>query len=147
MEPRRCVSPCGTCVYSLLLGRIILCIHQPPRATLRSVHDGRELGELLLPNTLTRITGAWWIEPDEQPPTDELGDLMKRGPNTPGSAHSLLARLPLLDPYKEPLPARTHDFWPARPQTDSRLAYTLTCRAEHPISPSLTHYGIACPRR
>ncbi|CAE7060759.1 unnamed protein product [Rhizoctonia solani] len=87
-------------------GRLILCIHQPPRATLRSVHDGKQVGELLLSNTITRITGAWWIEPDEQPPTDELGDLMKRGPNTPGSAHSLLARLPLLEPYKDPLPAK-----------------------------------------
>ncbi|CAE6462052.1 unnamed protein product [Rhizoctonia solani] len=86
--------------------RLILCIHQPPRATLRSVHDGKQVGELLLPNTVTRITGAWWIEPDEQPPMDELGDLMKRGPNTPGSAHSLLARLPLLEPYKDPLPAK-----------------------------------------
>ncbi|CUA76703.1 Anaphase-promoting complex subunit 4 [Rhizoctonia solani] len=87
-------------------GRLILCIHQPPRATLRSVHDGKQVGELLLPNTVTRITGAWWIESDEQPPTDELGDLMKRGSNTPGSAHSLLARLPLLEPYKDPLPAK-----------------------------------------
>ncbi|CAE6488086.1 unnamed protein product [Rhizoctonia solani] len=86
--------------------RLILCIHQPPRATLRSVHDGKQVGELLLPNTVTRITGAWWIESDEQPPTDELGDLMKRGSNTPGSAHSLLARLPLLEPYKDPLPAK-----------------------------------------
>ncbi|KAJ1311465.1 hypothetical protein OPQ81_009954 [Rhizoctonia solani] len=87
-------------------GRIILCIHQPPRATLRSVHDGKQVGELLLPNTITRITGVWWIEPDDQPPTDELGDLMKRGPNIPGSAHSLLARLPLLEPYKDPLPPK-----------------------------------------
>ncbi|KAG8734146.1 hypothetical protein FRC11_010891 [Ceratobasidium sp. 423] len=87
-------------------GRVILCIHQPPRATLRSVHDGKQLGQLLLPNTITRITGVWWVEPDEQPPTDELGDLMKRGPNIPGSAHSLLARLPLLEPYKDPLPAK-----------------------------------------
>jgi anaphase-promoting complex subunit 4 len=65
-----------------LLGRVILCIHHPPRATLWSVHDGKQIGELLVPNTVTRITGVWWIEPDDQPPIDELGDLMKRGPNT-----------------------------------------------------------------
>ncbi|KAF8741514.1 Anaphase-promoting complex, cyclosome, subunit 4, partial [Rhizoctonia solani] len=105
-------SPDGAYIHAAsapthyLLGRVILCVHQPPRATLWSVHDGKQIGELLVPNTVTRITGVWWVEPDEQPPIDELGDLMKRGPNTPGSAHSLLARLPLLEPYKDPLPAK-----------------------------------------
>ncbi|KAF8609635.1 hypothetical protein BDV93DRAFT_540863 [Ceratobasidium sp. AG-I] len=82
-------------------GLVVLCSHHPPRISLHSVHDGTVIRNLSVPPTVTGVAGVWWIDHDGQ---DE--DLMRRGPNTPASAHSLLARLPLLDPYRDPAPSK-----------------------------------------
>ncbi|KAG8745697.1 hypothetical protein FRC10_007177 [Ceratobasidium sp. 414] len=87
-------------------GLVVLCSHHPPRLSLHSVHDGSLVRTLEIPPNVDAVSGVWWLDHDGQPPTDELSDLMRRGPNTPGSAHSLLARLPLLDPYKDLAPSK-----------------------------------------
>ncbi|KAG8702267.1 hypothetical protein FRC09_004839 [Ceratobasidium sp. 395] len=87
-------------------GRLVLCSHHPPQLSLHSVHDGSLVRSLPISQKIAKISGLWWLDHDGQPPADELADLMRRGPNTPGSAHSLLARLPLLDPYKDPAPSK-----------------------------------------
>ncbi|KAG9101038.1 hypothetical protein FRC06_003429 [Ceratobasidium sp. 370] len=88
-------------------GLVVLCSHHPPRLSLHSVHDGSLVRTLALPPNADALSGVWWLDHDGQPPADELADLMRRGPNTPGSAHSLLARFPLLDPYKDPAPSKS----------------------------------------
>ncbi|KDQ08489.1 hypothetical protein BOTBODRAFT_191754 [Botryobasidium botryosum FD-172 SS1] len=87
----------------LALGLTIVVAHYPPRLSLHSVHDGSEIRSLSLSSSISnlRISGLWWTESEQTPSQDQFPDIFKRENNAPGSAHSILKLLPLLDPLVE----------------------------------------------
>ncbi|KAI0286967.1 anaphase-promoting complex, cyclosome, subunit 4-domain-containing protein [Russula aff. rugulosa BPL654] len=84
-------------------GQAIALIHHPPRVTIHSIQDGRE--EHLPPfvdqlSESARLTGVWWFK-DEREKVDSIPDILKRGLDISGSAHSVIKNLPLLDPVTD----------------------------------------------
>lgn len=84
-------------------GQAIALIHHPPRVTIHSIQDGRE--EHLPPfvdqlSESARLTSVWWFK-DEREKVDSIPDILKRGLDISGSAHSVIKHLPLLDPVSD----------------------------------------------
>ncbi|KAI0051696.1 hypothetical protein FA95DRAFT_1534014 [Auriscalpium vulgare] len=91
-------------------GQSIVLVHHPPRTTFHSIQDGRqERDGPVFPDLPLdgRFCGVWWLPQEKPAPTSNIPDILKRGPNIPGSAHSILKMLPLLDPVKDDTQALT----------------------------------------
>ncbi|KAG8875903.1 hypothetical protein FRB97_004639 [Tulasnella sp. 331] len=83
-------------------GLEIAVAHHPPRLSIHSVHDGREIRSLLIRNPADesldpKLTAVWWLEDAKSAEPDGLDNLLRRNGNTPSSAHSILQTLPSLD--------------------------------------------------
>ncbi|KAJ7706158.1 anaphase-promoting complex, cyclosome, subunit 4-domain-containing protein [Mycena rosella] len=85
-------------------GQSIAVVHEPPRVTLHSVQDGHEERSLLVstPSEVTRhITNVWWFRTEKTVSVKAIPDIFKRNGLIPGTSHSILRTLPLLDSLQE----------------------------------------------
>jgi len=91
-------------------GQAIALIHHPPRITIHSIQDGREEHSPPFVDQLSesaRLTGVWWFKDERQAEVDSIPDVFKRGLDIPGSAHTIIKQLPLLNPVSDNLRALT----------------------------------------
>ncbi|KAG8908102.1 hypothetical protein FRB99_000546 [Tulasnella sp. 403] len=80
-------------------GLQIAVVHHPPRISFHSCHDGSEIRSvyMVLPSD-RKLEGVWWIDHGgDRVEPDGLMNMLRRDGNAPGSAHSVLQMLPLLD--------------------------------------------------
>ncbi|KAA1468251.1 hypothetical protein DENSPDRAFT_877957 [Dentipellis sp. KUC8613] len=85
-------------------GQTVVLVHDPPRITLHNIQNGREERRAcpILPlDSGTHFTDVWWFPANEQKKTTSIPDVFQRGNNIPGSAHSILKLLPILDPARD----------------------------------------------
>ncbi|KAJ7783806.1 anaphase-promoting complex, cyclosome, subunit 4-domain-containing protein [Mycena maculata] len=84
-------------------GQSIAVAHDPPRVTLHSVQDGHEERTLSVsfPSDTTRITDLWWFRAEKTVNVKVIPDIFKRNGLIPGTSHSVLKTLPLLDSLQE----------------------------------------------
>ncbi|KAJ7092748.1 anaphase-promoting complex, cyclosome, subunit 4-domain-containing protein [Mycena epipterygia] len=85
-------------------GQSIAVAHDPPRVTLHSVQDGHEERSLYVstPSDAPRhLTHIWWFRADKTVSVKAIPDIFKRNGLIPGSSHSVLRTLPLLDSLQE----------------------------------------------
>ncbi|KAF8216223.1 anaphase-promoting complex, cyclosome, subunit 4-domain-containing protein [Mycena galopus ATCC 62051] len=83
-------------------GQSIAVAHDPPRVTLHSVQDGHEERSLVLSRSSGRITDVWWFRTEKTIDVKAIPDIFKRnGLIVPGTSHSILRTLPLLDNLQE----------------------------------------------
>ncbi|KAJ6575135.1 anaphase-promoting complex, cyclosome, subunit 4-domain-containing protein [Mycena capillaripes] len=85
-------------------GQSIAVAHDPPRVTLHSVQDGHEERFLPLSSSPTgsgRITDVWWFRTEKTVSVKAIPDIFKRNGLIPGTSHSILKTLPLLDSLQE----------------------------------------------
>ncbi|KIO23930.1 hypothetical protein M407DRAFT_26630 [Tulasnella calospora MUT 4182] len=78
-------------------GLQIAVAHDPPRLSFHSVHNGAELRSIPLQISQKRLDGIWWMQGPDPVEPDGVTKLLRREGNVPGSAHSVLQMLPLLD--------------------------------------------------
>ncbi|KAJ7181678.1 anaphase-promoting complex, cyclosome, subunit 4-domain-containing protein [Mycena crocata] len=85
-------------------GQSIAVAHDPPRVTLHSVQDGHEERSLVvsIPSDAPRhITNVWWFRTEKTVSVKSIPDIFKRNGLIPGTSHSILKTLPLLDSLQE----------------------------------------------
>ncbi|KAJ6604670.1 anaphase-promoting complex, cyclosome, subunit 4-domain-containing protein [Mycena vulgaris] len=85
-------------------GQSIAVAHDPPRVTLHSVQDGHEERSLYVsvPSEASRhVTNIWWFRAEKTISVKAIPDILKRNGLIPGTAHSILRTLPLLDSLQE----------------------------------------------
>ncbi|KAK7064216.1 DEAD-domain-containing protein [Favolaschia claudopus] len=84
-------------------GQSIAVAHNPPRITLHSIQDGHEERALSLggPQGSSQITDIWWFRTEKTVPVKAIPDIFKRNGLIPGTSHSILKTLPLLDSLQE----------------------------------------------
>ncbi|KAJ7786332.1 anaphase-promoting complex, cyclosome, subunit 4-domain-containing protein [Mycena metata] len=82
-------------------GQSIAVAHDPPRVTLHSVQDGHEERSLPLPSLSGHITDVWWFTTEKTVSVKVIPDIFKRNGLIPGTSHSILRTLPLLDSLQE----------------------------------------------
>ncbi|KAF7306941.1 DEAD-domain-containing protein [Mycena indigotica] len=81
-------------------GQSIAVVHDPPRVTLHSLQDGHEERTLSIP-TSDRVKNVWWFRAEKTVEVKAVPDILKRNGLIPGSSHSILKTLPLLDSLQE----------------------------------------------
>ncbi|KAJ6519839.1 anaphase-promoting complex, cyclosome, subunit 4-domain-containing protein [Mycena sanguinolenta] len=85
-------------------GQSIAVAHDPPRVTLHSVQDGHEERCLVLSSSSIgsgHITDVWWFRAEKTISVKAIPDILKRNGLIPGTSHSILRTLPLLDSLQE----------------------------------------------
>ncbi|KAJ7487618.1 anaphase-promoting complex, cyclosome, subunit 4-domain-containing protein [Mycena galericulata] len=85
-------------------GQSIAIAHDPPRVTLHSVQDGHEERSLpvsVLSDASSHITNVWWFRTEKTVSVKAIPDIFKRNGLIPGTSHSILKTLPLLDSLQE----------------------------------------------
>ncbi|KAJ7630959.1 anaphase-promoting complex, cyclosome, subunit 4-domain-containing protein [Roridomyces roridus] len=85
-------------------GQSIAVAHDPPRVTLHSVQDGHEertLAVSVSSDASSRITDIWWFKTEKSFTVKAIPDILKRNGLIPGTSHSILRTLPLLDSLQE----------------------------------------------
>ncbi|KZS92983.1 hypothetical protein SISNIDRAFT_92439 [Sistotremastrum niveocremeum HHB9708] len=87
-------------------GQSIIVAHHPPRLSMHSIQTGRAEPSMTIsiPSSHDlRLTNIWWIKDplDTLEEETEFPDLLSRKGFVPGSAHSKLMRLPLLDSFHD----------------------------------------------
>ncbi|KAG9000900.1 hypothetical protein FRB93_012505 [Tulasnella sp. JGI-2019a] len=129
-------------------GLEIAIAHHPPRLSIHSVHDGREIRSLVIPapkdeTLVPKLAAVWWLEDAKSPEPDGLDILLCRNGNIPSSAHSVLQTLPLLDALNDEGEALSAPIYNLKKDKDPSIG-TLQRNASS-LSPELDSFPTLTP--
>ncbi|KAH8827987.1 anaphase-promoting complex, cyclosome, subunit 4-domain-containing protein [Flagelloscypha sp. PMI_526] len=86
-------------------GHTIAVVYTHGTVSVRSIQDGSEERALSIPTqTQHKLTGIWWFKHDRELSKNPIPDVFRRNNILPGTAHSILKMLPLLDNVQEETP-------------------------------------------